>query len=310
MSTWPRGGVVPPMITPLRPDHTVDTAAVTRLVRAHAAAGTSGVLVLGSTGEGPNLSFEDSEAVVGAAVDSHHPVMANAVGATTRECASRARRWKAAGAAAIMAPPPLGFELSPSELARHFTEVAEAAGEPILAYHVPSRIPSAATPQLMGELVRRGVLMGLKDSSGDLDNHRHTAMVTAGTGALLYTGTETTVDLAIQTGFTGTIPGLSNLYPHAEVVLLQAALAQHWEEARRLQEAILPFMDIYFGPRGTTGFVATVIGGVKTALVQAGLIEHATMSSPLGDPSQELQEYVANHLRKYPADIVGVMEGV
>lgn len=303
MRAWPEGGVVPPMITPLRPDHSVDTDAVARLVHALAAAGTSGVMVLGSTGEGPNLSMGDSEAVVGAAAQCDHPVMAAAIGATTRDVAARARLWKSLGARAIMAPPPLGFELSQSELAWHFSAVAEAAGEPIFAYHVPSRIPSGSTPGLMGDLVRRGVLLGLKDSSGDMENHRRTAMATEGSGAILYTGTEATVDLAIQSGFTGTIPGLANLYPRAEVELLESAMDHRWDEARQQQSAIVPLMNVYFGPRGAAGLVATIIGGIKAALFHSGLIDHPTLSAPLSDPSPELLAHVERHMVMYPADI-------
>lgn len=303
------GGVVPPMITPLRPDRSVDTASVTRLTRALSAAGTTGIMVLGSTGEGPNLSFEDSEAVVSTAVQaSDLPVMANAVAATTREAAAKAKRWKALGAAAIMAPPPLAFGLSQDELAGHFTVVAEAAGEPILAYHVPSRVPTGVTPQLVGELLRRGVLIGVKDSSGDLENHRRTAMSSLGTGAMLYTGSETAVDLAVQAGFTGSVPGLSNLYPRAEVAVLQAAMDHRWEEARRLQEAIFPLLDVYFGPQGSGGFVSAAIGGMKAALAHVGLIDNAAVTVPLTDPSPELMAHVANHLLKHPADVLGLTD--
>ena len=57
--------------------------------------------------------------------------------------------------------------------------------------------------------------------------------------------------------------------------------------------------------RGRAGMTATAIGGMKTALVQIGLIEHAIMSPPMSNPSAELREHVAHHLALFPPDIIG-----
>lgn len=296
------GGTVPPMITPLTPDRSVDAASLARFGRALEDAGVAGLLALGSTGEGPHLGPDASEAVVGTLTDAVTiPVIVNVAAISTEAAVEAARRAKAAGADIVLAPPPSGYPLAQDELARHFETVADAAGEPVLAYHVPVRVPTAVSPGLVADLVGRGVLLGVKDSSGDLDNHRRTAKALAGAGLLL-TGSETCVDLAVQAGFAGSVPGLANLYPRTEAALVSAARAGRREEARALQERVVDFMQVYVAPAGEASFTATALGALKLALVSAGIIEHPHLTAPFAEPSTAVARHVAAHLAAHPAE--------
>lgn len=299
-----QGGVMPPMITPLRPDRTVDVASTARLASGLRAAGCAGVLVLGSTGEGPHLDVAAGETVVGTVAGAFDGlVVANAVGSSTVEAALAAARWKQAGADLILAPPPLGFPLSDTELKRHFERVAEAAGEAVLAYNVPARVPTAVPPSVLGDLVRAGVLAGVKDSSGDLDNHRREILAMAGTSGVGLTGSETCVDAAVQIGFVGSIPGLSNVYPRSEIALLEAAKAGRWDEARNRQESIVAAWQLYFAPLGEASFTSVAVGALKQALVCAGVIESATLTEPFLPVTEQIVRHVERHLRSFPVEL-------
>jgi 4-hydroxy-tetrahydrodipicolinate synthase len=293
------GGVVVPAITPLTADGRVDVASLTRLIRTFEAAGTRGVLVLGSTGEGPFLSPAECEQVVGtAAAASDLPIVANVAALSTADAVAAAKRAGSAGASVILAPPPSGFPLSQVEMAWHYEQIAGATSLPTYAYHVPVRTPSALAPKTLGKLVRDGVLAGVKDSSGDLDNHRREARELAGTNALLFTGSETCIDLAIQLGFQGSVPGLANVYPHAEVELVDLALAGKLAEAHAAQDTIVDMSNLYFAPLNGATFSAVAVGALKFALVQAGIIESATLRRPFATP--DVSEHVLAHLREFP----------
>jgi len=296
------GGVVVPAITPLTPDGAVDDASLTRLIRTFEAAGTRGVLVLGSTGEGPFLSPDQCEQIVGtAAAASGLPIVANVAALSTADAVAAARRAGSAGASVILAPPPSGFPLTQAEMAWHYEQIAGATSLPTYAYHVPVRTPSALAPASLGKLVRAGVLAGVKDSSGDLDNHRREVRELAGTDALLFTGSETCIDLAVQLGFHGSVPGLANVYPRAEVDLVDLARAGKRAEAYSAQEAIADKSNLYFAPLNGATFSAVAVCALKFALVQAGIIESATLARPFATP--DVSEHVLAHLRDFPVEI-------
>ncbi|NHB85118.1 hypothetical protein G7085_12160 [Tessaracoccus sp. HDW20] len=103
---------------------------------------------------------------------------------------------------------------------------------------LPRALPGAfcTHPALLGTLASEGILLGVKDSSGDLDNHRREAMALAEVGGVGYSGSETCIDMAVLAGFTGSIPGLANVYPRTELAVIEAAREGRWPEARRLQE--------------------------------------------------------------------------
>lgn len=298
-------GVIPPIITPLTSDRQVDTGSLRCLVAAMATTGIQGLLVLGSTGEGAHLLADEQDEVVATAVAAagELPVVANAVADNTRAAAAAAARFKQAGAHTILAPPPLAFGLSQQELASHFEAVADAAGEPVLAYHVPSRVPTPVTADLVGELVRRGVLTGIKDSSGDLEAHRRTTMAVAGTDATLLTGSEGGIDLAFMAGFSGSIPGLANIYPVTEVALCEAAAAGRWAQAKALQEELVRRTAVYFGPVGASNFSATAVGSLKYALASAGVIASPALTVPFLDLNADARAYVDKHLAGAPVEV-------
>lgn len=292
--------VVPPLITPLTPDGKVDLPSLRRLVRYVVEAGASGVLVLGSTGEGGHLLPDEQEAIIAtAAAATDREVMVGVPALHTRQAAQLASRFAAAGAHSLLVPPPSMFPLSQSELADHYTTVAEAGQLPTLAYHVPARVPTAVGPLLLGQLVAKGVLVGIKDSSGDLAGHRAEALaVAAAPTARLLTGSEVCIDAAFQIGFTGAVPGLANVFTELHRALVDAAAAGDWATARAVQNRLALLHRIYEGPLGSASFTAGAIGALKVALVERGVIESATLTPPLTAVGDDAVRHVRAVLRE------------
>lgn len=287
------GGVVPPLVTPLTPDGRVDGESLVRLVRHVLDAGAAGVLVLGSTGEGGHLLPEEQATVVGVAADASggRPVMAGVPAMNTRHARALGGQLAAAGAGCLLVPPPLALDLSQEELAAHYRTVA--SGVPVVAYHVPSRVPTPVGAELVGRLAAEGVLAGVKDSSGDLAGHRTTTLATEGVpGFVRLTGSETAIDAALLMGFGGTVAGLGNVWPERHAALVRAARDGDWAAARARQEDLTRLTALYDGPRGTAGGTATALGALKEALVRRGVIASATLTAPFGAPGPELRDHV------------------
>jgi 4-hydroxy-tetrahydrodipicolinate synthase len=286
------------MVTPLNPDGGIDTDSTERLCQYLGAAGVSGILVLGSTGENAALSRDERRLLVSTAVaaaGSNVHVMAGVPSLGTRDAVADAADYAALGADSILLPAPVGFPLSPDELADHFRAVAAAIDIPIEAYEVPARVHLSLSADLLVTLATEGVIAGVKDSSGDLGTARLRSERFARDGVTIahFTGSEECIDGFLLGGGDGCVPGLANLVPQLHVALTEHAAAGDWAAASEVQGRIASWLPIYFHPVPGGGFMAQAIGALKAALVQLGVIEHSTVAAPFRQADDGLIAHVA-----------------
>lgn len=295
------GGVIPPLVTPMRPDSSPDFDSLGNLIDHVLARGASGILVLGSTGENGLLSHEERIAVATHAIShvagSAH-VMVGVPAMGLLDAATDAAIYADLGASSLLVPAPYGFALVSSELEQYFRTVAVAASStPIVAYNVPSRVGVTLEASLIARLASDGTITAIKDSSGDLEAHRMVSERTRGiNGFQRLTGSELCIDGALLGGFHGAVPGLANVFIEHHASLLSYAQVGDWEGASSVQRRLVDCADLYFAPGRPGSFVAAAIGALKEALVQRGLIEHATVSASLSQVDEQLRTHVASVL--------------
>jgi 4-hydroxy-tetrahydrodipicolinate synthase len=296
-------GVIPPLVTPMLPDCTPDLDSLDRLIEHVVGNGAAGILILGSTGENGMLSSgqrHDIAAHTVAAFGDRTHVMVGVPAMGLNDALDDAVAHAGAGAASLLVPAPYGFSHSPCELADYFREIDAAVWPtPVVAYNVPSRVGVDLEPDLVIELATEEVISGVKDSSGNLEAHRLIADGTAAiTGFRRYSGSELAIDAALLAGFDAAIPGLANVFVGDHVQLAGHAAAGDWNAAARVQGEIAALARLYAAPRGPASFTATAIGALKEALVQLGIIAHATISRPLHQPDETLRGHVASVLAR------------
>ncbi len=160
-------GVVTPLVVFQTESGAADRAATKALVELQIAAGVRGLLVNGSIGEVGNLAPGERSAALRAVVEAaagQVPTWAGVAGLGTADTVTAALEAEADGADTAPMLPPLFFDASDADLARHFRTVAAAAGIPVLAYDVPPRTPRKLPVSLVRDLAEEGVLRELKDS--------------------------------------------------------------------------------------------------------------------------------------------------
>lgn len=275
-------GVIPPVVTPLHPDGTIDHASLERLVDRLVSEGVSGLFALGSSGETAYFTDEQRVALlrtIVAANDGRVPVIAGAIELTAPRIIATARRLIDAGAQAIVTTAPLYTLNSAVEVADHFRTIAAAIDVPLWAYDVPVRVHSKLGIDLLVQLGSEGVIHGVKDSSGDDVSFRRliAANIAAGRPLQLLTGHEIVVDAMALAGADGVVPGLANVEAAGYVRLWDAAQQGDWTTARAEQERINRLFDIVFQPQGLSGD-ATGVGAFKAAMHARGIIDHAAMA--------------------------------
>jgi 4-hydroxy-tetrahydrodipicolinate synthase len=278
-------GIVPPVVTPLHADGSVNFDDLTRLVEHLITSGVHGLFALGSTGQVCYLSEEDRIAVIECIVKANAgrvPVIAGAMEVSSQSVVRTANKMIAAGADAIVTTAPMYTINDEAEVADHFRAVAAGISVPLFAYDIPVRVHKKLSPGLLVKLGQEGVIVGVKDSSGDDVSFRRLIAMNeaAGKPLVLFTGHEMVVDAMALIGADGAVPGAANVEAAAYVRLWDAAKAGDYITAVKEQKFINDLFEIVFVPTGRSGDAAGV-GAFKTAMAARGIISAATMTAPL-----------------------------
>ena len=293
----PAAGVIPPMVTPMLPNGEPDLESLDSLVDHLIGQGATGLLVLGSCGENGALTRDERLAVAERAVarvgDRVH-LMIGVPALGTREAALDAAAYAKLGAHGVLVPAPFVFPHSPTELADHFRAVKRAVGETaVLAYNLPTRTNVVFEPELLRQLAGERVIAGVKDSSGNVEAQRILAEKTRDLdGFRRYTGSEFAIDALLLGGFNGSVPGLANVFLPWHVELASLAAAGDWPGAARIQGRIAGVFTLYQYALPKGSFSAAVVGSLKEALVQQGVIAPATTAYPFVQVDDGMREHV------------------
>jgi 4-hydroxy-tetrahydrodipicolinate synthase len=278
-------GIIPPVVTPLNDDGSVNFDDLASVVEYLITSGVHGIFALGSTGQVAYLSEEARIAVVKAicaTANGRVPVIAGAMEVSAPGVVRTARAMIGAGADAIVTTAPLYTINDETEIAEHFRIVKAGIDAPLFAYDIPVRAHKKLSPRLLVQLGKEGVIVGVKDSSGDDVGFRRLIAMNreAGSPLALFTGHEVVVDAMAMIGADGAVPGLANVDAAAYVRLWNAAKAGDMKTAMAEQEYLNRLFEIVFVATGRSGDAAGV-GAFKAAMGIKGLLSSASLTAPL-----------------------------
>jgi 4-hydroxy-tetrahydrodipicolinate synthase len=152
----------------------------------------------------------------------------------------------------------------------------------LYAYDIPSKVGVKIATSIALRLASEGIIRGIKDSSGDIDEFRRLKRDVAGLDHFsLITGSDSTADLALLKGADGMIAGMANVDPHGFVRLYAAAAAADWAVARSEQERLFSLRDIVRVGVPRIGPFSATIASSKSALVYRGIIASDALQLPL-----------------------------
>src|SRR3984893_17078998 len=167
-----RGSIVA-LVTPFR-GGAVDEAALRALARWQLEQGTDGLVPCGTNREGATLTPDEADRVVRICVEEARvhgkgaPVIAGVGSNSTAHTIENARRAKEQGADAALVVTPYYNKPTQEGLFRHFEEVAQKGGLPVVLYNVPSRTGVDMTPETVGRLGKVPGIVGVKEASGSI----------------------------------------------------------------------------------------------------------------------------------------------
>jgi len=272
-------------------------------VRYVIAAGVHGIFVLGSTGESPALSDQQRLEVMRTAIRSaagQVPVLVGILDCSVRHAIEFGRAAEEAGADALVVVPPFYFVHTQNEILRYFRILRAALQLPISAYNAPTATKVHLAPQTVDALAQERLIVALKDSSADLSAFRQILLQQRSNDQLhILTGRQDLIDMELFMGAHGMVPGLANEAPQLFVRLYEAAQAKRWEEARAVQESVLPLLDVRLFSSDRVSRPAAAVGAHKTCLKLLGVIATNTMAAPWDSLGPEAEEGIAALLREH-----------
>jgi 4-hydroxy-tetrahydrodipicolinate synthase len=260
------GTVLTAMVTPFRPDGSLDTAAAARLANHLVDAGSDGLVVSGTTGESPTTTDQEKLTLLRAvleAVGDRARVIAGAGSYDTAHSVHLAKACAAEGAHGLLVVTPYYSRPPQSGLVAHFSAVADATPLPVLLYDIPPRSVIPILPDTIRTLASHPNIVGIKDAKGDL----HTGgQIMAETGLVYYSGDDPLNLPWLSVGATGFISVISHMAAGQLREMLSAFQSGDTATARKINVTISPLCDAM----SRTGGVTMVKAGLRLHGVEVG----------------------------------------
>jgi 4-hydroxy-tetrahydrodipicolinate synthase len=263
-----------------------------------AAGGVSAVFILGTTGEGPSLSRKAAEEVIEFTCGrSTLPVLVGLCNPSIPENLEIARYAQKAGAAGLVVTPPYYYRLSQPELQSWLEKFIPRLKLPTFLYNIPGLTKIAISPEVLTNIASIPNLVGLKDSSGDLEYFAAVRKaLPADTGFRLFCGPEEMLAKAVYAGADGGVCGGSNMFPKLYVELFEAARNGDRERASSLQETVqFVSRNVYHQLDGESSYLR----GLKCALSALGRCR-PILAEPLAPPDGKGAQAICDFVSSVP----------
>jgi 4-hydroxy-2-oxoglutarate aldolase len=264
-------GIFLPIPTPFDEAGDLDLPGLRSNIGQWNTAGIKGYVMLGSTGERVHLNEREYLEVIAAARDEVEQAadLKFIVGAgqqSTRETINETKRVAAAVAVdafLLITPHFYRPSITQSALVDHYQSVADACPAPLILYSMPALTGIKIEPETAARLSEHENIIGLKDSSADLDGLQKTIALVGDDFAVL-TGNGTVLQPALQAGAVGGILAVACVAPSLSIEIFRTSEVGEGERAAELQASLTPLATAVTTKYG--------IGGLKAALEMKGYV--------------------------------------
>ena len=271
-------------------DGAIDYPRLKGLVDWHAAEGTDGIVIVGTTGESPTVDVEEHITLIARTVEysaGRVPVIAGTGGNSTKEAIHLTRSARKAGAKFALSVVPYYNKPTQEGLFRHYKAIAEAEDLPMLLYNVPSRTVADLANDTILRLAEVKGIVGIKDATSNIERCTDLLMRRP-KGFLVFSGNDDSALAYIQLGAEGVVSVTANVAPRLMHEMCVAARAGDTANAIRINNKLLPLHKNLF--------VESNPIPVKWALHRMGRIAEG-IRLPLTPLASQHHETVATALR-------------
>jgi 4-hydroxy-tetrahydrodipicolinate synthase len=237
------GEVLTAIVTPFRPDGSVDLDSFRRLAAYLVDHGSDGLVVCGTTGESPTLSDEERLELFAAAVETvgdRATVVAGTGTYSTAHSVHLTERATELGADAVLVVTPYYSKPPARGIVEHFKAIAAATDRPVIVYNIPSRVVINIEPETMALLAEIPNVTAVKQAYPDLDQARRIVEL----GLDLYAGDDDLILPFLGLGGTGGICVHTHVVGPQVKEMVSRYRSGDVEGARHLEEELQPAIDL------------------------------------------------------------------
>ena len=277
----PLSGIIPPLVTPLVDNETLDVESLERLIEHLIQGGVHGLFVLGTTGEEQSLSYDVRKQMIKESCRINRgrlPLLACITDTSIVESIKLAKVAADCGADGIVSAPPYYFATGQPELAQFYEELVPQLPLPVFLYNMPSHVKVSFAPDTVARIAKNPQVVGFKDSSANavyfqsvmykMQHRKDFAMLV---------GPEEITGECVLLGAQGGINGGANMFPELYVGMYNAAKKRDMETVLKLQQLIMQISTSIYtvGKHGSS-----YLKGLKCALSILGIINDDFVASP------------------------------
>lgn len=277
----PLSGIIPPLVTPLKDNETVDVESLERLIEHLISGGVHGLFVLGTTGEEQSLSYAVRKTMIKESCRINRgrlPLLACITDTSIEESIRLARKAADYGADGVVSAPPYYFATGQPELAQFYEELVPQLPLPVFLYNMPSHVKVSFAPDTVARIAGLEQVVGFKDSSANAVYFQSVMykMHHRPDFAMLVGPEEITGECVLLGGHGG-INGGANMFPELYVAMYDAARNRDIERVLQLQQLIMQISSSIYtvGKHGSS-----YLKGLKCALSLLGIISTDFVASP------------------------------
>lgn len=277
----PLCGIIPPLVTPLKDNETLDVESLEKLIEHLIAGGVHGLFILGTTGEEQSLSYGVRQQMIRESARINNgrlPLLVCVTDTSIVESIRLAGVAADCGADGVVSAPPYYFATGQPELAQFYEELVPQLPLPVFLYNMPSHVKVSFAPDTVRRIAQNPQVIGFKDSSANavyfqsvmykMKERRDFAMLV---------GPEEMTGESVLLGAHGGINGGANMFPELYVAMYEAARTHDIQRVLQLQEYIMKISTSIYtvGKHGSS-----YLKGLKCALSILGIINDDFVASP------------------------------
>jgi 4-hydroxy-tetrahydrodipicolinate synthase len=282
------GELLTAMVTPFADDGTVNHESARRMARHLADTGSDGIVVCGTTGEGPTVNDREKlellETVV-SEVGAGASVVANTGSYDTHHSVALTRSALATGVDGFLVVTPYYNKPPVDGIVAHYEAIAAAAeGRPVIVYNIPQRVVLNLEPDLLARLSQIDNVIAVKQATADLDQAR--SILDHG-GLELYAGNDDLMAPFLRLGGAGGICVASHIAGRRMREMVTAARAGDLDRTDAIDRELQPLYDalsITTNPiplKAALNLLGHDVGGLRLPLVEADAAQTATLQAAL-----------------------------
>lgn len=259
-------GIIPPVVTPMKDNEDLDLARLKTFIDHLIANGVDGIFVLGTNSEFYALDEKEKQAVIATAVahvNKRMPVYAGTGAETTREVVRLTKMAEKEGADGVSIITPYFIIPSQQEIYDHYRRIAEETSLPVILYNNPGTCGGVKiNPETVGRLAEIPNILGVKDSSGDLQNTIEYIRSTPERFSVMM-GRDTLIFHGLLAGARGAVPATGNIAPALLAEIYRTFMKGDLQASQSAQSRLHPLRMALT--------LCTAPGGVKAALDMLGI---------------------------------------